>query len=125
MWKYQTSSQIFSPLLHSNSHIIFGCHNNFLYVLKIENNTTVSLQCKISLDAPISSASCILNNETIVTPTTTGSVFLINLKNHEIESHINLGGQIFSSPYVCDNRIFIGCRDNYLYCLEVEINKSK
>lgn len=77
------------------------------------------LKFKTHLDAPISSASCILQEYLIATPTTIGSVFLINLENGTIQTHINLGEQIFSSPCVFDNKIYIGCRDNNLYCLEV------
>lgn len=122
MWKYQTSNQVFSSLLYYSGFVIFGCQDHFLYCLQLEKSSA-SLKFKTRLDSPISSASCILEQKFIVTPTTAGSIFLISLESGEIQTQINLDAQIFSSPCVCDNRIYIGCRDNNLYCLE--INKLK
>ncbi|KAJ4776842.1 AMP-dependent synthetase and ligase family protein [Rhynchospora pubera] len=34
-------------------------------------------------------------------------------------AEINLQGDIFSSPVMIGGRIFVGCRDDYLHCLEV------
>ncbi|KAI3904560.1 hypothetical protein MKW98_014740 [Papaver atlanticum] len=38
---------------------------------------------------------------------------------------IDLPGDIFSSPLMIGGRIFVGCRDDYVHCLEVEILNIK
>lgn len=80
---------------------------------------SVSLKFKTFLDAAISSASCVYKQNYLVTATTAGSVYLINLADGVIRAQIRLAGQIFSSPCVCDDRIYLGCRDNNLHCLAV------
>ena len=34
-------------------------------------------------------------------------------------ARLDLPGDIFSSPLMIGGRIFVGCRDDYVYCLEV------
>jgi acyl-CoA synthetase len=34
-------------------------------------------------------------------------------------AEMDLPGEIFSSPVMIGGRIFVGCRDDYLHCLEV------
>lgn len=81
---------------------------------------SAALKFKTNLNAPITSKSCIFKETFIVTSTTAGSVFLIKLESGEVQAHLNLGAQIFSSPSICDNnKIYLGCRDNNLYCLDV------
>ena len=36
----------------------------------------------------------------------------------------SLTGEVFSSPVMFDDQILIGCRDNYLYSLEI-INETE
>ena len=33
---------------------------------------------------------------------------------------IAMPGDVFSSAVFCDSRIYVGCRDDHLYCLQVE-----
>ncbi|XP_073227086.1 putative acyl-activating enzyme 19 isoform X3 [Cicer arietinum] len=38
---------------------------------------------------------------------------------------LNLPGDIFSSPLMIGGRIFVGCRDDYLHCVALEIPKQR
>ncbi|XP_022632213.1 putative acyl-activating enzyme 19 isoform X3 [Vigna radiata var. radiata] len=38
---------------------------------------------------------------------------------------LNLAGDIFSSPLMIGGRIFVGCRDDYLHCIALEIPKQQ
>ncbi|XP_027907269.1 putative acyl-activating enzyme 19 isoform X1 [Vigna unguiculata] len=39
-------------------------------------------------------------------------------------ARLNLAGDIFSSPLMIGGRIFVGCRDDYLHCIALEIPKQ-
>ncbi|XP_027334446.1 putative acyl-activating enzyme 19 isoform X2 [Abrus precatorius] len=39
-------------------------------------------------------------------------------------ARLNLPGDIFSSPLMIGGRIFVGCRDDYLHCIALEISKQ-
>ncbi|XP_042484702.1 putative acyl-activating enzyme 19 isoform X2 [Macadamia integrifolia] len=39
-------------------------------------------------------------------------------------AHMNLLGDIFSSPVMIGGRIYVGCRDDYLHCIGVEAKVS-
>jgi outer membrane protein assembly factor BamB len=43
----------------------------------------------------------------------------LNAKACEHVAALKLPGDVFSSPVMLDGRIFVGCRDNNLYCLQV------
>lgn len=42
-----------------------------------------------------------------------------NFPEIQAVNHMKLPGEVFSSPVMISGRIFIGCRDNFLYCLEL------
>ncbi|KAL4561450.1 hypothetical protein LXL04_033616 [Taraxacum kok-saghyz] len=56
--------------------------------------------------------------------TSSGSVVVlrINLEKNVVQDfcRIEMEGDIFSSPVMIGGRIFVGCRDDYVYCLEIE-----
>jgi len=39
-------------------------------------------------------------------------------------ARLNLAGDIFSSPLMIGGLIFVGCRDDYLHCIVLEIPKQ-
>lgn len=59
---------------------------------------------------------------TIVGCTTNGMIYILEKFTGEILVQHKLSGEIFSSPLCVDGFIFVGCRDNYFY--KIEIKKS-
>ena len=33
-----------------------------------------------------------------------------------------LGGDVFSSPVLLGGRVWVGCRDNFVYCLDLDVS---
>ncbi|XP_064609724.1 LOW QUALITY PROTEIN: beta-alanine-activating enzyme-like [Liolophura sinensis] len=56
----------------------------------------------------------------IVVPNTTGCLTMIGCQTGHVIACHQLNGQVFSSPVVLDDIIVIGCRDNHLYCLQID-----
>jgi len=50
---------------------------------------------------------------------TQGEVILLNQKMGEEMGRFRLSGEVFSSPLLLGNKLVVGCRDNFLYCLNV------
>ena len=128
IWTYKTDGNIFSsfefqPII-SGMQIFFGCHDRKVRCLNyiFEDNTAVlcwenELQSQIYSTPKIMS----INSENfIVSCSTSGHINLLNITNGLIESSMKLSGEIFSSPVVFKNQLFVGSRDNCLYCLKFE-----
>ncbi|CAH1441006.1 unnamed protein product [Lactuca virosa] len=56
--------------------------------------------------------------------TSSGSIVVLRIKLdcNEVEDfgRLDIDGDIFSSPVFICGKIFVGCRDDYVYCLEIE-----
>ena len=51
--------------------------------------------------------------------TTCGMLYTLDASSGEVLQKLRLPGQVFSSPVCVDGCIVIGCRDNYVYCLDL------
>jgi acyl-CoA synthetase len=131
LWKFETNGHIFSsflfnPLNDNNVQIIFGCHDNKLRCLNYDNQESkVSLKWMTDLQSQIYGTPKIINFNTknfVVSCSTNGYVNLLNILSGKIESSSKLPGDIFSSPLIHNDKLFIGCRDNYVYCLSLKPN---
>lgn len=55
-----------------------------------------------------------------------GEVVVVALPNGQLQgssvkevARLHLPGDVFSSPVMVRNRVYVGCRDDHLYCLEL------
>jgi len=58
-------------------------------------------------------------------PTTEGRLFTLDSKTGVVVSHLQLPGELFSSPVAMSNRLVVGCRDDYLYCVDISVEWIK
>jgi len=54
--------------------------------------------------------------------TTSGDVCVADLVTGKIIERTHLPGEIFSSPVIVKERIVIGCRDDCVYCLKINVS---
>ena len=47
-----------------------------------------------------------------------GSVHILDWEGGKVAS-MELGGEVFSSPLIVQDRVVVGSRDNFLYCLQI------
>lgn len=126
---YELNAAIFSSLLALDSEaVIFGCYDNFIYCLQFSASDLSFFQkWKVQIDAQIYSTPTVVDvddNYYIVACTIKGKVNIIHSELQCIVGSIQLDGEVFSSPSTYKNRIYIGCRDNFLYCLEINEMKG-
>lgn len=55
-----------------------------------------------------------------VTVTTSGLICAVNFDSGEVVNCCQLPGQVFSSVCVWNECVYVGCRDNNLYCITLE-----
>ena len=44
---------------------------------------------------------------------------IFDLRSGEVLASCQLPGEVFSSPVVVGDYLVVGCRDDYVYCLEI------
>lgn len=55
---------------------------------------------------------------------TDGRVWILNAKTGSVEGTWKLPGEVFSSPVVWGTILIVGCRNNYVYCLDLCISAN-
>lgn len=121
LWKYEADGPIFSSLTKNGDSLIFGCHDKNLYIV----NPTVDL-CrlvgKVEFDSAISTSTYVYEEDdisVIVAACNVGIIYVIDAKTCAVLKQIRLPNEIFSSPVVFRRKLYLGCRDNYLYCIDL------
>lgn len=122
--KGQIDGHIFSSLKpnNRNSAAYFASYNSHLYRLYFEKDQLKIVKI-IQLESEISSTPFVYEfcgRTFVICACNTGVVYVVNGATNSIIFRNQLPDACFSSPYVLDKKIYIGCRDNNLYCIDVE-----
>ncbi|XP_033611608.1 beta-alanine-activating enzyme isoform X4 [Cryptotermes secundus] len=151
LWNFQADGNIFSSFCiqpsmteSSTNLILFGCHDKKLYCLESSENT-VSLRWTCVLDSSIFSTPflfpVVISSEDkysgntletfksdrqivkylVAAASTKGIVYVLDLDFGIVECSYQLPGEVFSSPVVNRNNIYVGCRDNHVYSLAMRV----
>ncbi|XP_075215445.1 aminoadipate-semialdehyde dehydrogenase [Lycorma delicatula] len=122
-WKLNVDGNIFSSLTlcerNNESVIVFGCHDHYVYCLS--TNSEPKVIWKTCFESSIFSTPFVYgkNKKLIAVCTTKGIINILDLNDGSILSSHIMPGEIFSSPVIEGNNIVFGCRDNYVYCLQI------
>lgn len=107
--------------------VMSGSHDRCVYCW----NEQLDLEWKTELDSEIYSTPCHCTIQTLTLSntyhiscvcvcSTAGSVYMLDAVCGHILGSLELPGNIFSSPVVVDSCILVGCRDDHVYCIEIE-----
>ncbi|XP_014662072.1 PREDICTED: acyl-CoA synthetase family member 4-like [Priapulus caudatus] len=143
MWNFKTDGYVFSsictfPLITTsetailqkpNQIVAFGCHDNHVYCLSSSNgklNWKVCLDSEVYSSPFIASAHVIANakesvsvNAIVFVASTRGTLYMLDAETGNILTHYLLPYKVFSSPVALGNAVVVGCRDNFVYCMEL------
>lgn len=123
VWQFCTSEPIFSSPCTSASEqeIFFGSHDCFIYCC----NTKGHLQWKFETTSRVYSTPFNFHNYNrsdemlLAAASTDGKLWILESKSGQLQSVYRLPGEVFSSPVVWESMLIIGCRNNYVYCLDL------
>ncbi|KAH8353423.1 hypothetical protein KR084_010833, partial [Drosophila pseudotakahashii] len=134
---YTAEGNIFSslvvktpPTFMGHSFVVFGCIDKHVYCLRCKTgpgakSVDFELHWKTNVGAPIYATPSLLtvqpNGLLAWCGATDGRVVLMNFRNGEIQWSDKLPGEVFSSACYIESlrRVYVGCRDNFLYCLGI------
>ncbi|NWW78922.1 ACSF4 enzyme, partial [Climacteris rufus] len=126
VWQFSTNGPVFSsPCLSSltKQEIFFGSHDCFIYCCNMEGNLLWKFEATSSVyGTPFVFQSDDLNNKILLAAVSTdGKVWILNAKSGTAEGVDKLPGEVFSSPVVWGTKLVVGCRNDYVYCLDLYI----
>ncbi|KAM4807668.1 beta-alanine-activating enzyme [Rhinophrynus dorsalis] len=124
IWHFTTNGPIFSSPCVSNlsKQIMFGSHDGFIYCCNMEG----VLVWKYKTRSRVYATSFVFpephreNSELLAAASTDGHVYILDAQTGLLNTEHRLGGEIFSSPVVWGSSVIVGCRNNYVYCLDLE-----
>ena len=113
-----------------HTRVYSGSHDKCIYCW----NEHLGLEWKTEVDSEIYSTPCYCNVPIqnalqdcvpcICACTTSGHVYILSAGCGRVLGSLRLPGDIFSSPVAVDNHIVVGCRDNNVYCIGINISDS-
>ena len=114
IWTVTTGGPIFSSPIRVQDRILFGCHDGRVYCVSgggaVLWSTDVGGGVAGALD---------WNNEGDIVCCTVGrTMHILDWEGGKVAS-MELGGEVFSSPFMVQDRVVVGSRDNLLYCLQI------
>ena len=153
LWQFQTRGSVFSSPSYVGAersstssdylaHIVFGTHDKCVYCLSLKGEQ----QWSFTTDGQVYSSPFVaeFNAKHLTTChvtrhasfcdkrdavmavfvwSTLGTLYVLDLYSGVCLASYSLPGEVFSSPVVVDNRLVIGCRNDYLYSLEISKRK--
>ncbi|XP_054422744.1 beta-alanine-activating enzyme [Pteronotus mesoamericanus] len=123
VWQFSTSEPIFSSpcISASEQEIFFGSHDCFIYCCSMQGH----LQWKFETTSRVYSTPFAFHNHnhsnkvSLAAASTDGKLWILEPKSGQLQSVYALPGEVFSSPVVWESMLIIGCRNNYVYCLDL------
>ncbi|XP_004681336.1 PREDICTED: acyl-CoA synthetase family member 4 [Condylura cristata] len=128
VWQFSTSEPIFSSPCTSASEqeIFFGSHDCFIYCCNLKGHLQWKFETTSRVYAtPFAFHSHSFSNEMLAAASTDGKLWILESKSGQLKSVHELPGEVFSSPVVWESMLIIGCRNNYVYCLDLLSGNEK
>ncbi|XP_056187959.1 beta-alanine-activating enzyme isoform X2 [Falco biarmicus] len=130
VWQFSTNGPVFSsPCISSltEQEIFFGSHDCFIYCCNMEGNLLWKFEATSSVyGTPFIFQSDDLKNKILLAAVSTdGKVWILNAKSGTAEGVDKLPGEVFSSPVVWGTKLVVGCRNDYVYCLDLYVTGKK
>lgn len=121
IWSYCISGNVFAyNILTDQQNLIVASQNKHLYCFEIEQIIEEKPRLKwiFEFDCAIF-ATPWYENDYLIIVDTNGLCQMFDHHSGKILTTYQLPGQVFSSPVVHENLIFLGCRDNHFYTLRI------
>ncbi|XP_055491682.1 beta-alanine-activating enzyme isoform X2 [Leucoraja erinacea] len=132
LWQFATRGPIFSsPCIYhfsaTKQKIIFGSYDSFVYCLNEDGDLVWKFETSKQVYAvPFLYPNSDFNGRTLVAVMSTdGSLWILVAATGELITSYSIPGEVFSSPVIWENKLIVGCRNNYVYCVEMSTLEEK
>ncbi|KAJ7326715.1 hypothetical protein JRQ81_016474 [Phrynocephalus forsythii] len=123
VWEFSSQGPIFSsPCVPSGANeVFFGSHDCFIYCCNKEGNLVWKFETTSTVYAtPFVFHHQDLEDKTLLAVVSTdGRIWLLDTEAGFVDGTEKLPGEVFSSPVVWGTMIVVGCRNNFVYCLDI------
>ncbi|XP_038948861.1 beta-alanine-activating enzyme isoform X2 [Rattus norvegicus] len=123
VWRFSAGGPIFSSpcISASEQDIYFGSHDCFLYCCSTEGGLRWKFETTARVySTPFAFPNHLCGSGTLLAAASTdGKLWVLESQSGELRSVYELPGEVFSSPVVWESMLVIGCRNNYIYCLDL------
>ncbi|XP_015241042.1 PREDICTED: acyl-CoA synthetase family member 4 isoform X1 [Cyprinodon variegatus] len=127
-WQFQTKAPVFSSpsFVPGQQRLLCGSHDGRLYCLNCSDGSlvwTFQTSGKVYATPFVSEGFAVGSRGALVAVASTdGTVWILDAQNGCVLASHALPGELFSSPVVWEQSLVIGCRNDYVYCLNLTTN---
>lgn len=127
MWEFLTNGPVFSsPCVTPDlQQVLCGSHDGSLYCLNCADG---SLAWSFRTTGKVFSSPCVFDGSalgrwgTLVgLASTDGTVWVLDGRDGRLLASSTLTGELFSSPVVWGRSLVLGCRNDFVYCLNLTV----
>lgn len=128
LWQFLTEGPVFSsPSFAAEQRFLCGSHDGRVYCLNCADG---SLVWTFHTTGKVYSTPCVFDGSAagerrslVGVASTDGTVWILDALDGQAVASYTLPGELFSSPLVWKQFLIIGCRDDYLYCLNLNVKE--
>ncbi|XP_048798966.1 beta-alanine-activating enzyme isoform X4 [Lagopus muta] len=130
VWQFSTNGPVFSsPCISSltKQEVFFGSHDHFIYCCNTEGDLLWKFKATSSVYGTpfVFQRNDSKNKVLLAAVSTDGKVWILNARSGTAEGTDTLPGEVFSSPVVWGTKLVVGCRNDYVYCLDLYVTGKK
>ncbi|XP_014845630.1 PREDICTED: acyl-CoA synthetase family member 4 isoform X3 [Poecilia mexicana] len=128
LWQYRTEAPVFSSpsFVPGQQRLLCGSHDGRLYCLSCADGSIV---WTFQTSGKVYSTPCVFQGSAVGRrgalvglASTDGTVWILDARDGRVLASSALPGELFSSPVVWEQSLVIGCRNDYVYCLNLTGN---
>ncbi len=118
IWRYESEDAVLTAVAYRDGLVYFGSRDGNVYVLKAD---TGELHWKASIGHPVVSSPAI-TEKMVYFGANNGIIYGVDLSSGETQwsfdtDEITGGLQIYSSPAIANEKLYVGSTDRYIFCL--------
>ncbi|KAM3619691.1 uncharacterized protein V6R79_012033 [Siganus canaliculatus] len=130
LWEFLTKGPVFSSprVTPDQRRVLCGSHDGCLYCLNLADGSlvwTFRTTGKVYSSPSVFAGSAAGGRALLAAVASTdGTLWILDSKDGQMLASFTLPGELFSSPVVRERLLVIGCRNDFVYCLKLEVKEE-
>ncbi|KAM4628669.1 beta-alanine-activating enzyme [Polymixia lowei] len=130
LWTFLTKQPVFSSpcVTPDQQRVLCGSHDGCLYCLNCADG---SLVWSFQTSGKVYSSPCVIDGSAlgrsgilVCLASTDGTVWVLDGQDGLLVASLALPGELFSSPVVRERSLVVGCRNDFVYCIEMTVEEE-
>uniref|UniRef100_A0AAY5KHA4 Carrier domain-containing protein n=1 Tax=Esox lucius TaxID=8010 RepID=A0AAY5KHA4_ESOLU len=123
-WQYETKGPVFSSpcTTPDRRRVVCGSHDGCVYCLDCSDG---SLAWSYQSPSRVYSSPCVFEGSSwgmegtlVALASTDGTLCVLDGQDGTLRASLSLPGELFSSPVAWERSLVVGCRNDFVYCVE-------